>query len=212
MLGRWVIWHRPTNPAYYIEDWLISVLIWSAKIWGTMASQAPIAPTARDIFSKTPDEQHSLRVGTLVASCCVLADWLVSTSLNVNHFAINYGKKYTYLEYQTLGGLDDCPIDPSTQHIILKIVGFMASQAFHGSESSTRFRENAWQTTFVAGFEIGFCRRKIQLFQLDFSKLIFQNSSTDQQGDGLPTPHGSDSSTSFRENAWRTTFVAGCAA
>ena len=29
-------------------------------------------------------------------------------------------------------------------------------------------------------FEIDFCRLKIQFFQLDFSNLIFQKSSTDQ--------------------------------
>ena len=32
-------------------------------------------------------------------------------------------------------------------------------------------------------FEIDFCTLKIQFVKLDFSNLIFQNSSTDQQGD-----------------------------
>ena len=31
-------------------------------------------------------------------------------------------------------------------------------------------------------FEIDFCRLKIQFVEHDFSNLIFQNSSTDQQG------------------------------
>ena len=34
-------------------------------------------------------------------------------------------------------------------------------------------------------FKIDFCRLKIQFVELDLSNLIFQNSSTDQQGDCL---------------------------
>ena len=39
-----------------------------------------------------------------------------------------------------------------------------------------------WHTWFLVNFKIVFCRLKIQFVELDFSKLIFQNSSTDQQG------------------------------
>ena len=35
-------------------------------------------------------------------------------------------------------------------------------------------------------FEFDFCRLKIQLVEFDFSNLIFQNSSTDQEGDCVP--------------------------
>jgi hypothetical protein len=34
-------------------------------------------------------------------------------------------------------------------------------------------------------FEIDFCRLKIQFVEIDFYNLIFQNSSTDQQGEGI---------------------------
>ena len=34
----------------------------------------------------------------------------------------------------------------------------------------------------IINFEIDFCRLKIQFVELDFSNLIFQKSSTDQQG------------------------------
>ena len=58
--------------------------------------------------------------------------------------------------------------------------------------SSTNWIFSLFRTEFLLpaqpskiNFEIDFCRLKIQFVELDFSNSIFQNSSTDQQGDCL---------------------------
>ena len=67
------------DPAYYIEDWLILILIWSSKIWGTMASQAP--PWIQQLYTFS----RKRLTNDIRCRLCGLADWLVSTSLNVSH-------------------------------------------------------------------------------------------------------------------------------
>ena len=53
------------------------------------------------------------------------------------------------------------------------------------------WKNQVWRTGFLVYFELDFyclcslCRLKIQLVELDFSNLIFQNSSTNQQGVNL---------------------------
>ena len=55
-----------------------------------------------------------------------------------------------------------------------------------GKSSSTNWIFSLFQTGFLLLFEIDFCRLKIQFVELDFSKSIFQKSSTDQQGVSIP--------------------------